>query len=306
MVPTQELTKYFRTSLKKPLKDLVPFERKLRVSGFPYCGLKHAYEKITFVNHDSDHALKSYYCDVGTAAHAVFQRWLGVGGRIYGDWKCRNPKCKHVVHFSNKHRCPKCKHEMLYEEFTVKAFKHVTGHLDGVYKSLDGRYWVIDYKTSSMRVVGSQRREPTLPYAKNEAQIMSYCALIELMYDIEIAGWMLLYAPRDDPDRVAVYGEELGAEQKQRILKKIKKYDTQYETVLNLSDFDQMDYLIKTRACKTREFYVEHLQGFDGCPIEAVCFTNKLVPLINEVLETYLEGHGPNTVKAISNNAKHK
>jgi len=288
-IPIKELTTYYLESMAHPLEDLIPFEKKLRVSGFPFCGLQMAYKKLSRHVPPIDNAMKSYYCGVGTVAHEVFQRWLGSRGSIYGDWTCTNPKCKvTLVECSNKNKCPKCKIEMRYEEFTVRAFKHVTGHLDGIFRDRYGRYWVIDYKTSSVKALESQKLLPTLPYKKNVVQVETYSALIEREYNIEISGWMLLYIARDDPRQVKVYGGTTTKEQKAKTIQTIKIYDKQYDIVLNLSDIEHIDYLIKTKPCKTHDYYLENFQGFEGCPVAPVCFSKSVLrELMQSLLEEY-------------------
>lgn len=271
------------------MPDIVPFQKKLRVSGFPYCGLKHMYEVLIGKEDEETDATKSFYCDVGTAAHLVFQRWLGTNGSIYGDWKCRDETCpvskpENWVRFSNNHTCPKCGKEMEYEEFTVGYGKHCSGHIDGVWRSKDGSYWVIDYKTSSVRNIQSQRYKPTFPYEKNRVQIMSYCALIEKIHNIKISGWMLLYIARDDPFTYKVVGDEITPREKKSILKSIGKWDDQYGVVKTIEahkgSVQEVKWLIETKICKDYDFYERFMKGFKGCPLESVCFTKKLNSVI--------------------------
>lgn len=287
--PVKEFEAYFKRSLAHPLPDLVPREPRLRVSGFPWCGLKAAYRKITWYKKSDGDALKDFYCDIGTAAHTVFQRWLGSTGSIYGDWKCRNRKCRHVVHFSNKHICPKCKSEMEYVEFTVTAFRHVSGHTDGLYRTKDGKFYIIDYKTSSVRVINGQKYEATFPYQKNKAQIMAYVVLLEQLLNIKIEGWMLLYVARDTPTICKAVGDVVSDETKVRIWKTIKRYDQQYEVLLNLETQEQLDYLVATKPCKNHKYYKKHLEGFDPCELAPVCFGNKLQPLLEMSMQEYIE-----------------
>lgn len=286
---SREVAGYFTKSMRRELADLIDRQDKLRVSGFPFCGLKKAYEKMTFVPTaiPSD-AGREFYTSVGTAAHLVFQRWLGQGGRIWGDWKCYNKQCNHIVHFSKKRKCPKCKSEMEYEEFEVKAYRHLSGHIDGVYQSTNGSFWVIDYKTSSVKNIKQHRKFGDLfPYAKNKAQIMTYCALLEEKYDIKISGWSLLYIARDDPYTIEVCSGVTPEKAKKSILRKCKQYDEQWEVIQNLRTPADIEYLVETKPCKTREFYNEHFKGFHGCPLEAVCFTRSIKSFATETLKDY-------------------
>lgn len=169
------LSSLYRNSLKSPLKDLVVRQERLRVSGFPYCGLKSAFTKMrakTVGEKEEDtNSGKEHFTGTGTNMHLVFQRWMGNTGTVLGNWKCYNKDCGHEKRLSRSNKCPKCKSEMEYIEIDVKMFKHVSGHIDGVWRSPEGKYFVIDYKTTSTRMLAS----PMLPYAKNVAQITSYC-----------------------------------------------------------------------------------------------------------------------------------
>lgn len=288
MLPTQEFKKYFTDCLKKELIDHSNRVEKLRVSGFPYCGLQHCYKKLT---HDGSLPTNNFglpfYTGVGTVVHEVLQRYLGQGRKIYGNWKCLT--CDTTVECSNKSKCPNCSAEMQYEEFEVHAFKHLSGHLDGIYKAKDGKYYVIDYKTSSVRNIYKHRKYGVFPYAKNRAQISAYCALIEEEYDIEISGWMLIYVARDNPMIVEVVGDTLTTKQKARILKMCKGYDDQYEVVCNIKSFKDIEHLIDVKPCNNREYYQQHYKGIEGCPLESVCFTKKLRQFMKEQYFLYKE-----------------
>lgn len=281
-VIAKEFENYFVSSMKKELPVLEDRLRRLRVSSFPYCGLKDAYNRL--IDHKETHVSSGmeFYTGTGTTAHTVFQRWLGCSERIYGAWKCRskkcNPKNKITVEFGNSSVCPKCKGEMEYEEFTVKYGKNLTGHLDGVYKDSNGKYWVIDYKTSSVRMIRrhDQEPDPIFPYTKNRVQILSYCALIENHFDIKIEGWILLYVARDNPAICRAVSGVASSKQKARILKTIGRYDVQYSRVSELKSWDDILWLIEEKPCKTREQYEQFYAGFKGCPLHAVCFTSEL------------------------------
>lgn len=285
-----ELSRYFTASMKAELHDLVKREDRLRVSSFPICGLQKAYKKMLNKPVEPSDAGKEFYTSVGTAAHLVFQRWLGQKGRIWGDWKCYNKQCNHIVRFSKKRKCPKCKSEMEYEEFEVKAFRHLSGHIDGVYEDRQGNFWVIDYKTTSIKNIDRHREEGDLfPYAKNKAQIMTYCALIEKKHKIKISGWALLYVARDDPFMCEISVGTVNAKQKRLILKRCELYDEQFEVIQNIQGFDDLRFLIETKPCKSYDFYLEHFKGFTGCPLEAVCFTKQLVPIIKSTYKDFIK-----------------
>lgn len=259
----------------------------LRVSGFPYCGLRHLYEKLSMTEEkeadkNSNDANMMFYTSVGTAAHLAFQRFMGQRGRILGNWKCY--KCGHFVKSSHVLSCPKCGSEMEYEEFSIKIFKHVSGHLDGIYKSDDGRYFLIDYKTSSVRAIRAHRKFGNVfPYSKNVAQIKAYCAIFERLYGIKISGWFLIYVSRDHPNTTfEVVGDEISDKEKASVIKRVRRWDRHYDTVWNCKKWEEVTPLIEEKPCKSYEFYAENYRGFKPCPLEAICFTKNLTQHVKD------------------------
>jgi hypothetical protein len=271
----KEFKQYYLDAVATQVEDERTHEERLRVSGFPYCPLKHAYKQMTaHVKKDIDMSGR-YYVEVGTVAHELMQDWMGRAGQIYGQWKCRTPGCKGFRAISRKNKCPICKGRMNYEELTVKAFKNVSGHLDGIWRSKNGEYYVIDYKTSSARIIQSQKSHGMLPYHHNVAQIRAYCALIELMFDIKISGWILMYVSRDSPmDVVYATGKPISKKEKARYLKKIKKWDRQWDEVLAVTTFKGLMDIVAQKPCDSYEFYKEHYDSYTPCPLSKghLCF----------------------------------
>ena len=287
-VPEREFSAYFKKSMAGSLPALSPKVPRLRVSGFPFCGLRAAYERMADIKPDPENTTSmEYYTSVGTSAHEVFQRSLGVRGRIYGNWKCRDEKCRGKRKFSLNSECPKCGKEMEYVEFEVTAFRHVSGHTDGLYLDLMKRNWLIDYKTSSMRVLNYQKSNPTLPYRKNVQQIESYVPMMEHQYNIDVQGWMLGYVPRDDPRTICVKGCVMSQKKKDAAWQRIKLYDDQYEEVLNLNSLSQLRYLRDTKFCRNYDHYLRDMKGFKACPLEGVCFTSHLSRVLRQDFDLY-------------------
>jgi hypothetical protein len=287
-VPTVAFSNYFLEALKTPLPDIEPRIPRLRVSSVPVCGLKMADTKMVgHVEPDSD-AMKEYYCGVGTAAHTVFQRFTSVGGKIYGDWKCRNRDCLYIVRFGCDHKCPKCGSEMEYEEFTVKLFRHVSGHTDGLFQDRHGKFWVIDYKTSSVKAVMSQKKYPTFPYSKNKAQIEAYVVMLEEEFGIKVEGWMLIYVARDNPTIHKVVGDRMLESDKQKTYEQIHLFDRQYHKVVYLKSMSQLRFLERTKLCRDREHYESDIKGFEPCPLESVCFSKRLPSFLEATFHEYI------------------
>lgn len=195
----QEFGSHYKKCLTKEWPVPRDHAKTLRVSGFPYCGLRHWYTNTIQVGGAVSFP-GSYYTGVGTLAHAIIQGWMGEGRRMYGNWKCKAEGCSGTREFDNRNDCPVCQSQMEYVEFEVHAFRYVTGHIDGLYKAADGTWWIIDYKTSSTRNIEEHRWSPTpiFPYKKNKWQIRAYVVLLERKLKIKIKGWILFYCFHPD------------------------------------------------------------------------------------------------------------
>lgn len=274
-----EFKNYYVSAVAKEIEDERVREERLRVSSFPYCPLQHAYTRLTKHEKDKTAGFGSYYyTQVGTVTHDIIQDFAGRGGKIYGAWLCTKKKCDGTRAFSSKNKCPKCGARMRYEELTVKAFKNLSGHLDGVWKSESGEYFVVDYKTSSTTVLMSQKKNPTLPYHHNVCQIKAYCALLELCFDIKISGWILMYVARDNPMIWSkAVGEYISDKAKKRQLKKIKGYDRDWDRVVGLTSFSELMELVKEKPCSSHDDYLEKFDSIDPCPLSkgGICFNAK-------------------------------
>lgn len=285
-----EFKSYLTTSLADEYPDTYKGEDKLRVSGFPYCGLRHLYTRLTATDNPVVGFGAKFYTGVGTVTHEVLQAWLGYRGRMFGNWKCTNIRCNGKRIFSNNSSCPKCGSVMMYHELLVKFKRHVSGHLDGVFRNSKGEYFVIDYKTSSVRVLLSNRKTKVLPYNHNVAQIKAYCALAEEIYEVKISGWILVYMARDSPQRFHLpVGEYISEKEKEKLKKEISTYDSHYDTVMNLHRIQEAKRLIFEKPCTSAKIYQEKFKGYIDCPLAVggVCFNPQI--LKEKLLEAWRE-----------------
>ena len=164
---------------------------ELHPSSFPYCALWHAhdiFENGGIPTTQEEDYYGQYYTGLGSFKHELMQDWLGKGGKILGNWKCKKyhdkkKPCKGKRKFDFYKPCPKCKGEMNYEELAVKYGRHTHGHLDGIFE-YKGKYYIIDYKTAGQYKLFQHKsgRAKVFPLAYNKAQIESYCAYIENMH----------------------------------------------------------------------------------------------------------------------------
>lgn len=259
-------------------------EDRLRVSGFPYCGLKHAHSRMNGDEIAAEETVTfgmKYYTSVGTQTHRYIQYVIGHGAQMLGKWKCVTPNCAGTgEEIGFKNVCPICKREMDYEELTVRRGKHLTGHIDGVWRAKDGRYFIVDYKTSSVKAIKNNPQTKYMPYKKNVAQIMAYCALLEKELDIEISGWILFYVARDNPMKTSLpCGEMVNARQKKKLLQKIDLWNKHYGTVMNARRFADLITLVDEKPCKDFEYYnaSAYHDPFKPCPLgmSGICFNPK-------------------------------
>lgn len=263
----QEFGAHYQKHLKHAWNVPLTKAKNLRVSSFPYCGLRHWYMNLLEVSGELNFS-SAYYTSVGTLVHALVQGWIGEGGRIYGNWKCVQKGCGGKRYFSHSKRCPKCKLPMEYEEFAVRAFKYLSGHIDGLYRSADGRWWIIDYKTCSVRIISTNGQTGMLPYKANEWQIKAYCALIEMILNIEVSGWILHYVARDDPITCHVAtGGMITKKEKARYMKKMETWDRHFGVVNNVTKLSDIKVLVEEKPCKTEEFYNMEYKKIDTCPL---------------------------------------
>lgn len=287
MVKT-ELIAVLNLALESEVKYPVDLKRveELHPSSFPYCGLRHAYSRIV----DGDpsslpfSAMGSYYTSVGTAAHTFFQAFFSrhVGpenGVLMGDWAC---KCRRIEFAVRPKNCPKCG-PYEYQELAVKYGSRTIGHVDGVFR-YKGRYWVIDYKTSSIKTIAAykkalkKKQKPSLPYTSNVWQISSYCWYLSVQRGLDIAGWGLIYVPRDDPRQFVPIVKEISQKELTVLGRTLRSWDKQFDYVRRVKRFTmkRLEPLIDRKTCDSHEYYVKHVRdSFDECPLAATCFSAK-------------------------------
>ncbi len=271
----KEFDNGYRRAVQRELVDPVQREDTLRVSGFPYCGLRHLYKRLIGYSRPVDFGA-DYYTKVGTVTHESLQHWLGYTGTMYGMWVCRKRKCTGRREFSAKNKCPVCGSIMEYQEFEVRALNHISGHIDGVFRAENGKYFIIDYKTSSVHSIQSNWKTHQLPYAYNVAQIKAYCALLELIWDVEISGWILHYVARDKPTTCTLpTGDFISRKEKALLLDEMKVWDRHYEHVMvHVERLQDVKLLIDEKPCRCAEDYRARYDSIEGCPLgkTGICF----------------------------------
>ena len=278
-----------RTIVKDP--DRI---NKLHPSSFPYCPLRHAYEKVSGKVETQDFNFSSdLYMRMGTLVHKIFQDWTGKAAfelgknkdfeiEILGNWRC--PKCKAIRRLKPYKKCV-CGSEMKYSEIPVE-WDPISGHIDIV---LRYKRWCVpvDYKTiSSLRLL-SHRSNPAaspLPEKSHKDQVEAYSVLFERQYGKElkgctVLGWILFYISRDDPLHInQPFCYQLSEHDKSNIRKRLKRYRKHFKLAFAAKKVSDFKELVKVKPCADHTYYMNNFHSpYSPCPlgISGACFDKK-------------------------------
>jgi len=216
--------------------------KSIRPSQLPFCAVG------TFVQVASQGTLRTmdmqgaFYTEVGSAVHNVVQKYLGRSGRFLATWQCMI--CRKVHKVTTKNEC--CDFPMRYEEIQINH-KGVIGHIDAVFQDSLGRYWILDFKTTSVKRVVYKIKSPGAAY---KAQVRAYALMLWLQYGIRVAGVMLMFIRRDNPADPAVWVKPLDKQDFKDIMVDIKKAKADLKAVLNVETLADALALSKRGRCK--------------------------------------------------------
>lgn len=288
---------------------------RLLPSSFPSCSVLNWMKKYRGENagyFDTKQFSMEYYTGVGNTVHEISQHFMGLTGVQYGHWKCINRDCKKgkqamelrmpdgriikegkfTREFTTKNTCPKCKRPMFYCEVKVEygvGDRRVPGYIDGIWKlpkSMGGGYWVVDYKTTSMKKL--ERGE--YPEKKHMWQLPIYCKILEEKYGMKIQGFSLIYVPRDNPRNFYEHKEEWTDRWRDLSSERLKEEQDRF--VALAKDLEKGTYkrCVKTKPCCDENEYYRKMHSFDDCPMLDVCFSqrelNKKLDLWKELTDS--------------------
>ena len=257
--------------------DPLPFTR-LRASSLPICSilqyLKLQKEHSTGLPERKVTAISEYFTQIGTAVHTVLQRWMGLTGKILGNWKC--PSCGHKEKMTVYKDCPSCGEEMVYVEIKVK-YKTLSGHVDGVLVLPNKKMIVLDYKTTTSSKI-DKNSPPLLAYEK---QLSSYAYLLKSKYHLPVVGSSLLYVSRDNPFKYKEYPLNLN-NMKKFLDEQVYRQRVAEDTVKT----EDLEALIQSKPCSSREFYLKDMHSYEECPLLNVCFGDELLPTLDKYRRT--------------------
>lgn len=231
-----------------------------------------------------------FFTSVGTAAHENIQYFMGETGRIFGDWKCKNPKCKRHKLSKNvydedgnviregkltrtntvNNKCPSCKEPMEYIEKEIN-YNGLKGHIDCIYKMPSGAYWIADYKTTTKNNLKSSK----LPKREHLMQLPTYCYVLEKKYGMEIEGFSLLYFSRDNPFEFKEHAEQWTSRWRKKVKELIADQKKIYTSAVQAFALGKPELAIKLKPCSCPDDYEKKMPAYEPCPMEDVCFQRK-------------------------------
>lgn len=295
MKPMQRAISQFRQLIETHLNEIeeVPFSQlpeedqkewlrrdaELHPSGFPYCPLRDAYERLQ--RRHTDFVVtrtfdRDYYLNVGTVTHTALQTWIGRSRQIVGHWECTVCGHKTSKPRIRPKRCPDCGGNQIgYHELGGVHGANIHWHSDGLWRDKNGDYWVIDYKTSYTNAIRKHREQgPLFPYNNNRIQIETYIILLEAKLNIKIQGWMLIYLARDFPKySYEVVGEIMTDERRELVEAHVVKSDTLFPKARKATTIAAFEELAEHKLCSSHRYYEEKVHSdYDECPLHKVCF----------------------------------
>lgn len=230
-----------------------------------------------------------FFTSVGTAAHENIQYYIGQSGKVWGDWKCRNPRCqkrhdaqdlfneqgecwrkgKLTRKNTTNNKCPKCAHPMEYVEKCIN-YKGLKGHIDCIVKLEGGGWWVADYKTSTKFQITNARSK--LPHKAHLKQIPTYCYVLQKKYKMQIKGFSILYLSRDNPFMFHEHAEYWDKRWMLRVRDIIKGERRKFAAGVKSFIDREVKTAIKHKPCSCLEQYEKEMAFYDPCPMLDICF----------------------------------
>jgi len=227
--------------------------KAIRPSQLPFCPVSFFIRHATHGVYRSMDMRGNFFVNIGTSMHTVLQTFLGKHthngkGVFLGDWQCKICRKKYPLSFKNECCDFSCHYEEIGIDFSFK--KHPTrklvGHIDAVYRDKAGNYWVVDYKSTSLRGALGKSKTPGVVY---QEQIETYAAFLRLQYGIKVKGIILFFVPRDDPSQPVMWTKTLDIDDIRRIIKRTKRYMRQHEEVMNVETKAEAMALAKYGSC---------------------------------------------------------
>jgi hypothetical protein len=214
----------------------------LRPSQMPFCPVGFFVQHATQGMVSTLDMLGAFYTSVGTTVHEVVQTYLSPSGRFLADWKCKI--CGKWRRMSTKSEC--CDFTMQYHEALINH-KGVVGHIDAIFKDSKGKYWILDFKTATLKGAGYKSKSPPASYKE---QIETYALMLWLQHKIKVEGVMLMFIPRDDPTKPEVWVDLVDGKRMKSVQQRIKKYKAMHKEALAAETAEEAIALARYGKCK--------------------------------------------------------
>jgi hypothetical protein len=293
-------------------------EPKLRVSSLPFCPLLFVLDSQEI---SSEVEFKSdFYFRLGTSIHELWQNAAAhvLPKSFIGDYACHKiidekttdnsrtvTRCTRVVPFCSASHAKKqpCLHPDKVTREQCRASQHyqeleyqwhaLTGHTDFLYKDKDGKYHLIDFKTTGTFLFDKPDyaiSKGYYPSPKYKVQLETYVTLIERKYKIKIASYTIAYVSRDRAiDEAKKPALKLFTQDMTDKIRKARRdvtllYIRQHKIAvkwLSASKVDRektVNKLWKARPCHSKIDYLNKMRDafFDDCPQLEKCLSGKL------------------------------
>ena len=220
----------------------------LRPSGLPICPvdffIKHA-------NYGASRVLDmrgAFFVTIGSSVHEVVQTYLASSGKFLARWECL--VCGTLRKCSMDHEC--CDLQMKYHEIVIDIpFRkgRIVGHIDAVFRDSKGRYWIVDYKTCSVEGYPKKKKDPSRAYLE---QVEAYAYTLYVQYGILVAGVVLMFIRRDNPNDPIVYHHLVNKSRHKRIETRLAKYMLMHQEVLAVKTKSEALDLLRYGKCKNK------------------------------------------------------
>lgn len=218
----------------------------LRCSQLPYCPRSVIFDYGLYGKYRPMDMSMAYYTSVGTTVHTVMQTFLAMTGRFLADYSCG--VCGKKYPLSHKHEC--CDTPTQYDEVTIdvltkKGKRGIQGHIDGIFKDKSGRYWIVDFKTTTLAGGAKKEKSPGEGYKR---QIRAYAVLLRKQYNITVAGVMLVFIPRDNPRKIFIWEQILAEKDFKIALKELKADRKLHLRTMDASTVDEVLELAENKC----------------------------------------------------------
>lgn len=252
----------------------------LRPSQIPFCPIGFFVRHATHGLMRSQGMQSAFYTEVGRSVHSVVQKYLAHSGRFLSSWKCKQCGKKYKLTVQNE--C--CDFPMQYHEVEIN-FKGIVGHIDAIFVDRFGNYWIVDFKTTSVKGAPLKPKKPGVDYVE---QVETYALMMQLQYKIKIKGVMLMFIKRDNPMDPVIWEHVMTKADYTRVRNRTVEYRKQHRLVLS----------IKTKAAAMA------LLSYGKCRNPWCSICKSQVPLSKQLLDAYTRGVANKRLPLISLDSK--